>query len=245
MRPLRAWLIRFGALFGFRRRDREFEAELESHLELHIDDGVRAGLTRAEARRQALIKLGGVEPTRQTYGDRRGIRWIEQLVQDRRYGLRAMKLGTSWTAVLMLAALGASRRRLLMQAFVESAVIGAAGAGLGIALAAQRVGVAETLLPRSFLARSLYALQVDATAVAVASALAVVATLLAGLVPAWMSTRLDVSSSLRVVERGGTETRSARLLTRGFIVTEIALACALLVGGASPSYAPSRIISAV
>ena len=37
------------------------EEELESHLQMHIEDNVRAGLSPEEARRQALIKLGGVE----------------------------------------------------------------------------------------------------------------------------------------------------------------------------------------
>ena len=40
-------------------------AELESHLQLHIDDNIHAGMTPAEARRRALIALGGVEQTKE------------------------------------------------------------------------------------------------------------------------------------------------------------------------------------
>ena len=130
------------------------------------------------------------------------------------------------------AALGASRSRLLGQASIESAVIGATGAIAGIGLAGLIVNVAEKLLPRAFLARSLRALEIDTTAVAIAAGLAVLATLFAGLAPAWVATRVNVSSALRVAESTGTEARSARLMSRGLIVTEIALACALLVGGA-------------
>ena len=37
----------------------EIDAELESHVAMHTADGVRAGLSEAEARRQALVRLGG------------------------------------------------------------------------------------------------------------------------------------------------------------------------------------------
>jgi len=53
------------ALFTRRRAELDLAAELESHLQLHIDDNLRAGMTPAEARRAALLKLGGVEATRE------------------------------------------------------------------------------------------------------------------------------------------------------------------------------------
>jgi macrolide transport system ATP-binding/permease protein len=67
MRRLRAWFSRLGAVFGRRRRDRELSAEMESHLQLHIEDNLRSGMTPQEARRQALLKLGGVEQTKEDY----------------------------------------------------------------------------------------------------------------------------------------------------------------------------------
>ena len=73
MRGLRAWFLRLGELFRKDQRDHELAAELESHLEMHIEDNVRAGMTPAEARRQALMKLGGVESTKESYRARRGI----------------------------------------------------------------------------------------------------------------------------------------------------------------------------
>src|ERR1035438_8240348 len=57
MRKLRAFVIRLRGLFRAKRSEDEFAAELESHVALHIDDGIRAGLTLHEARRQALIRL--------------------------------------------------------------------------------------------------------------------------------------------------------------------------------------------
>jgi macrolide transport system ATP-binding/permease protein len=73
MRWLRALFVRFGGLFGKDPRERELAAELESHLLLHIEDNLRAGMNAEEARRQALIKLGGVEQTKEAYRDRRGL----------------------------------------------------------------------------------------------------------------------------------------------------------------------------
>ena len=70
-----------GLLHKPRGRD-DFEAELASHVAMHIDDGIRAGLSSEEARRQALIRLGGAEQTRQAYRERRGLPWLETLVRD-------------------------------------------------------------------------------------------------------------------------------------------------------------------
>src|SRR5258706_13323277 len=72
MRRLRTWLLRLGELSRKDARERELAAELESHIQLHIEDNLRAGMTAAQARREALMKLGGVEQTKENYRDRRG-----------------------------------------------------------------------------------------------------------------------------------------------------------------------------
>ena len=46
---------------------------MESHLQLHIEDRLRAGMSAEEARRQALLKLGGLELTKEIYRQRRGL----------------------------------------------------------------------------------------------------------------------------------------------------------------------------
>ena len=50
-----------GDLVRGRHRDADLAEELESHLQLHVDAGIRAGMTPGEARRDAILKLGGIE----------------------------------------------------------------------------------------------------------------------------------------------------------------------------------------
>jgi predicted permease len=130
----------------------------------------------------------------------------------------------------MRAALGASRWRLLRQALVESGVLGALGVIVGAGVAWQLVSIARALLPGPLLTQTLNPLNLDERALAVSSVAGLVATVAAGLLPAWLGTRVDAGDSLRVVDRGGTETRGARTLARGLLVVEVALACTLLVG---------------
>jgi predicted permease len=131
----------------------------------------------------------------------------------------------------MRSALGATRGRLMRQALVESGVLGAAGVLAGTGVAWLLISLSQTFLPEAFLIRTLNPLNLDLRALLVASGAGIAGTLAAGLLPAWIATRIDVDDSLRVTERGGTETRAARALTRGLLVTEVALACTLLVGG--------------
>jgi len=101
MRKLRALCIRLCGL-GMKRVDEDFTAELECHIDLHTDEGIRAGLTPEEARRQALIALGGAEQTRQAYRERRTLPRLETLWQDIRFGLRILAKNPGYTAVAVI-----------------------------------------------------------------------------------------------------------------------------------------------
>ncbi|HVU48512.1 MAG TPA: ABC transporter permease, partial [Terracidiphilus sp.] len=99
MKKLRALWQRLCGLLHAGRGDCDFAAELESHVAMHVEDGMRVGLSAEEARRQALIKLGGVEQTQQAYRERATLVWLENLVRDVRYALRTLVRQRSVTAV--------------------------------------------------------------------------------------------------------------------------------------------------
>jgi hypothetical protein len=102
MRRLRALLIRLAGLFRKERQEREVSSELESHLQLHIEDNLRAGMSPTEARRSALIKLGGVEQTKESYRERRGLPVLETLAQDIRFSVRTLGRNPGFTTVAVL-----------------------------------------------------------------------------------------------------------------------------------------------
>lgn len=92
MRALRRLLSRFSASATTSARDEALlQAEIDEHIALQTADNVRAGLPPDQARRQALLKFGGVEKMKDAYRDQRGLPWLETLVREMRHTLRGLR----------------------------------------------------------------------------------------------------------------------------------------------------------
>lgn len=99
LRRARAALLRLAGSLHARQIEQDLSDELETHLAMHIQDNLNAGMPAEEARRQALIKLGGIQSTRQAYRDRRGVPVLETTAQDLRYAVRTLGKNPGFTLV--------------------------------------------------------------------------------------------------------------------------------------------------
>jgi len=123
MRKLRALFLRFWSLLGRTHDDQAFAEELESHLQMHIADNLRSGMSPEEARRQALLKLGGVEATMQAYRDHNTLPFFEMLGQDFRYTLRQLRKNPGFTATALLVLTLGVAATVAIFSFVDAALI--------------------------------------------------------------------------------------------------------------------------
>src|SRR5689334_15371392 len=78
------------------------EEEFRFHLEMETDRLVAAGMTRDEARRQALVAFGGLDHHREAMRDGRGARLLSDFAGDVRYGLRAIRRSPGFAIAVAL-----------------------------------------------------------------------------------------------------------------------------------------------
>src|SRR5580658_7466633 len=95
-------LYRVRSLFRRERVEEELEDELRFHFEQAITKGIRAGLSRDEAERQARISIGGIAQVKEECRDARGVRLMEMLTQDIRYAVRMLRQNRVFTAFAIL-----------------------------------------------------------------------------------------------------------------------------------------------
>ena len=105
MNPLADMISRLRGLFRRGRENAETREELRFHLEMEAAKNMRAGMPPDEARRQARLRLGGLDAIREAVRDARGGRPLEDLLRDFRYAVRGSRRHPAFTlaAIVSLA----------------------------------------------------------------------------------------------------------------------------------------------
>ena len=94
--------LRFRSLFRRGSVEGELSDELRFHLEKLAEENVAKGMTPKEARYAALRDLGGVDQIKEECRDMRRLNFIDNLIQDLRYGARTLARNRGFAAVAII-----------------------------------------------------------------------------------------------------------------------------------------------
>jgi predicted permease len=90
MKFIRRFFIRLSNFATGRRADQRLREEMMEHLTFQTDENLRAGMSPAEARRQAVLKLGAAAAIREDHHAEHSLPFIENLWFDLKYAVRML-----------------------------------------------------------------------------------------------------------------------------------------------------------
>src|SRR6202789_3140785 len=111
MKFLRRFFIRLSNFTTGRRADQRLQEEMAEHLALQAEENLRAGMSPAEARRQAALKLGSAEAIREHHHSEQSLPFVENLFQDLRFAVRMLLRSPGFSLIViatMALAIGAT-----------------------------------------------------------------------------------------------------------------------------------------
>jgi macrolide transport system ATP-binding/permease protein len=102
MKSLRRFFARLSTFATRRAQDERLREEIGEHIALQTAENLRAGMSPVEARRQAMLKFGGVEAMKEDYRTARGLLFVENWLQDVRFALRSLRRTPGLTAFVVI-----------------------------------------------------------------------------------------------------------------------------------------------
>src|ERR1700681_2450086 len=102
MRSVRRFLNRLFSSATRRAQEERLREEIAEHIALQTAENLHAGLSPVEARRQAMLKFGGVEAIKQDYRAERGLPFMENLLGDLRNAARTIRRMPGLAAVIIV-----------------------------------------------------------------------------------------------------------------------------------------------
>ncbi|HEV2687582.1 MAG TPA: ABC transporter permease, partial [Bryobacteraceae bacterium] len=132
--------------------------------------------------------------------------------------------------LVVRAAMGAGRLRMIRQLLTESALLGLAGGAVGLLFAYWGVKGLVAVVRSTFSTAAMDAVSIDGPVLGFTLGIALLVGLLAGLAPALGASRLDLNDTLKEGSRGLSGNRRRSRIRGTLVVAEIALALVLLIG---------------
>jgi predicted permease len=102
MSGLKRLLGRMRAFFQKQDLDAGVDDELAAHLDFAVEENLERGLPLEEARRLALVSIGGMEQAKEQHREARGLMTLDILLQDLKYTLRTLGRDPGFTIVAIL-----------------------------------------------------------------------------------------------------------------------------------------------